>query len=42
MRRPTGLNHYRAKKTGETVRKGRKWVVVSPNEAKKIRKIIHR
>jgi len=42
MRRPTGLNHYRAKKTGQVVRKSRKWVMLSPNEAKKIKRIIHR
>jgi large subunit ribosomal protein L35 len=41
LRRATGLNHYRAKKTGEKVRKSRKWVVVAKNEAKKIRKLIY-
>jgi len=41
LRRATGLNHYRAKKTGEKIRKSRKWVVVAKNEAKKIRKLIY-
>jgi large subunit ribosomal protein L35 len=41
LRRATGLNHYRAKKTGEKIRKSRKWVLVSKNEAKKIKKLIY-
>ena len=41
LRRPTGLNHYRAKKTGEQKRKSRKWVKVSKPEAKKIKKLIY-
>ena len=41
LRRVTGLNHFRAKKTGEKIRKSRKWVVVAKNEAKKIRKLIY-
>jgi ribosomal protein L35 len=41
LRRATGLNHYRAKKTGERIRKSRKWVAVAKNEAKKIRKLIY-
>jgi len=36
LRRPTGLDHYRAKKSGKRIRKSRKWVVVSKPEAKKI------
>lgn len=41
LRRATGLNHYRAKKTGERIRKSRKWVAVAKNEAKKIKKLIN-
>jgi len=41
LRRLSGLNHYRAKKSGKRVRKGRKWVEVSKSETKKIKKLIH-
>ena len=41
LRRPTGLDHYRAKKPGRKVRESRKWVKVSKAEAKKIKKLIH-
>jgi large subunit ribosomal protein L35 len=41
LRRATGLNHYRAKKTGEKIRKSRKWIPLAKNEAKKIRKLIY-
>ncbi|MFH1462687.1 MAG: 50S ribosomal protein L35 [bacterium] len=40
LRRPTGLDHYRAKKTGKAVRKSRKWVELAKNEAKKIRRLM--
>ncbi|MBT9133207.1 MAG: 50S ribosomal protein L35 [Firmicutes bacterium] len=40
LRRPTGLSHYRAKKSGKTVRRGRKLVEVSKPEAKMIKKLI--
>jgi len=40
LRRPTGLNHYRAKKTGKRIRLSRKWVRVSKSEAKKIKKLL--
>jgi ribosomal protein L35 len=40
MRRLTGQNHYRSKKTGERKRKGRKWVELSKGEAKVIKKFI--
>ncbi|MDD5145635.1 MAG: 50S ribosomal protein L35 [Candidatus Pacebacteria bacterium] len=40
LRRATGLNHYRAKKTGEEVRKSRKWVLVPHVDAKKIKKLL--
>ena len=41
LRRPVGLNHYQAKKTGKKKRKSRKWVEVSEEEAKKIKKLLH-
>lgn len=41
LRRATGLNHYRAKKSGEKIRKSRKWVKVSKAEVKKIKKFLH-
>lgn len=40
MRRATGQNHLRSKKSGNTVRAGRKWVQLNESEAKKIRKMI--
>jgi large subunit ribosomal protein L35 len=40
LRRATGQNHYRAKKTGERKRKGRKWVVLCKTEAKKLKKYL--
>ena len=40
FRRPSGLDHLRSKKSGETKRKGRKMVEVSKNEVKKIKKIL--
>jgi len=40
LRRPSGLDHYRAKKTGKRVRQSRKWVEVSKSEAKKIKKLL--
>jgi len=40
LRRPTGLDHYRAKKSGKKVREGRKWVELSKFEAKKIKKLL--
>jgi large subunit ribosomal protein L35 len=40
LRRATGLNHYRAKKSGKKIRQGRKWVEVSKSEARKIRKVL--
>jgi large subunit ribosomal protein L35 len=39
LRRATAQNHYRWKKTGEKKRKGRKWVALAPNEAKRIKKL---
>jgi len=40
LRRATGLDHYRAKKSGKKIRKKRKWVPLSKSEAKKIKKLI--
>lgn len=40
LRRATGQNHYRSKKSGEWKRKGRKWIPLAPNEAKKLRKYL--
>jgi large subunit ribosomal protein L35 len=42
LRRATGLDHYRAKKTGDKVRKSRKWVLVDKTLSKQIRKAIVR
>lgn len=38
LRRAVGLDHSRAKKTGQAKRKSRKWVVVKKEEAKRIKK----
>ena len=40
MRRVTGQNHYRSKKTGERKRKGRKWIELSKGEAKGLKKYL--
>ncbi len=40
LRRMSGQNHYRAKKTGERKRKGRKWVPLAKSEAKKLKKYL--
>jgi len=40
LRRATGQNHFRAKQTGKTIRQGRKWVVLAPNEAKVVKRLI--
>ena len=41
LRRPIGLDHYLAKKSGKAKRKKRKMVPLSEWEAKKIKKLIH-
>ncbi len=41
LRRPTGQNHFRAKKSGKKIRESRKWVKVSKPLAKKIKKLLH-
>jgi len=40
LRRLSGQNHYRAKKTGEARRKGRKWIAISKSETKKIKRFM--
>lgn len=40
LRRLSGQNHYRSKKTGQAKRKGRKWIEVSKSETKKIKKFL--
>jgi len=41
LRRTTGLDHYRAKKSGKKIRESRKWVRVPKADAKKIKKLIY-
>ena len=41
MRRATGQDHYREKKTGSQRRKKRKWIVVTRSYAKRIKKLAH-
>ena len=40
LRRRAGLDHYQAKKSGNTKRRGRKMIEVSKPEAKKIKKLL--
>ncbi len=40
FRRATGQNHYRAKKTGQQKRAGRKWVLLSKWESKYVKRMI--
>lgn len=40
LRRPTGLDHYRAKRSGREIRKSRKWIPLAKAEAKIIKKLI--
>ena len=40
LRRMAGQNHYRAKKTGERKRKGRKWIALSKTEAQHLKKFL--
>jgi ribosomal protein L35 len=40
LRRPSGLDHNLAKKTGKKGRTSRKWILVPNCEAKKIKKLI--
>lgn len=41
LRRPSGQDHFRSKKTGKQVRQSRKWVQVSKPLAKKVKKLIN-
>jgi len=41
LRRLSGQNHYRSKKTGERKRKGRKWIALSKTETKRIKKYLN-
>jgi large subunit ribosomal protein L35 len=40
LRRVGGQNHYRAKKSGKQIRKMRKWVLLSKNEVKNVKRLI--
>jgi len=40
LRRATGQDHYRAKKSGKKIRKTRKWVPLSKAEAKIVKKFL--
>ena len=40
LRRMTGQNHYRSKKTGERKRKGRKWIALHKSEVKRLKKYL--
>jgi len=40
LRRITGLNHFRAKKSGKKIRQTRKWIEVSKSEIKRIKKLL--
>jgi large subunit ribosomal protein L35 len=40
LRRPTGLDHYRAKKSGKKIRQSRKMIQLSKAEEKKIKKLL--
>ena len=40
LRRVSGQNHYRSKKTGERKRKGRKMIELSKTEAKRLKKYL--
>ena len=41
LRRPTGLCHCLAKKTGKKIRESRKWVEMPQAQAKKIKRLLH-
>jgi ribosomal protein L35 len=40
LKRTTGQDHYRSKMTGEKKRKGRKMVLLSSVESKKVKKLL--
>jgi large subunit ribosomal protein L35 len=41
MRRSTGQNHTRSKKTGQEIRNSRKWILLSKAETKRIKKLLN-
>ncbi len=41
LRRPTGQDHYRAKKSGKKIRQTRKWIPLSKAEAKLIKRYLY-
>jgi len=41
LRRATGQNHYRQKKSGKQIRDTRKWIELSKPEAKIIKRFLH-
>jgi len=40
LRRLTGSDHSRAKKTGDRIRRGRKWIELGVADTKKIKKLL--
>ena len=42
LRRPTGQDHYLAKKSGKKTRNMRKWIELSKPEVKMIKKLLYR
>jgi len=40
MRRPTGQDHFLAKKNSKRKRKMRKWILVPKSDVKKIKKLL--
>lgn len=40
LRKATGLDHTRSKKSGKKIRQSRRWVALSKAEIKRIRKVI--
>ena len=40
LRRAAGQDHFRAKKSGNAVRRGRKWVELNKSEAKVVKKAL--
>jgi large subunit ribosomal protein L35 len=41
LRRATGQDHFRAKKSGKKIRQSRKWVEVSKPLAKKVKQLFN-
>jgi len=41
LRKATGQNHFRAKKSGKLKRQKRKWISVSKSDAKIIKRLLH-